>query len=185
MPAFDSQLFLLVNSLIGRWEWLDALMISSTRWLVWAVIASAFLPWLFTLGHRDIAARFAAARLALAAVSASLLAFVGNWVFAQFFFRARPYVSLDAVRRLASEPLTAHSFPSSHASAAFAAAFVVLLSRRQWGLALLVLAALVGASRVFVGVHYPLDVVAGVFVGLFWAAIVTKVVRPPRKEVRY
>jgi undecaprenyl-diphosphatase len=48
------------------------------------------------------------------------------------------------------------------------------LARRSYGLALLVLAVGVAFGRVYVGVHYPLDVVAGLFVGLGCAALAVR-----------
>jgi membrane-associated phospholipid phosphatase len=83
--------------------------------------------------------------------------------------RARPPV-------LHLEHVTGSSFPSGHAteSAAVAAALVCLARgmRRRNRIAILVLAALataaIGASRVYLGVHYPTDALAGVALGVAW-----------------
>jgi len=48
-----------------------------------------------------------------------------------------------------------NSFPSDHASVAFAVAFAVLALHRRFGLVLLLFAAAVANDRIFVGVHYP------------------------------
>ena len=64
------------------------------------------------------------------------------------------------------------SFPSGHTCASFAAAFALYRTLpRKWGIACLVLAALISFSRLYVGVHYPSDVLGGVVVGIFagWA----------------
>ena len=67
-----------------------------------------------------------------------------------------------------------NSFPSGHTSASFAAAsaWCRTLPRRWMGVTAVVLAALMGFSRLYVGVHFPSDVLAGVLVGLFcgWLA---------------
>jgi undecaprenyl-diphosphatase len=71
-----------------------------------------------------------------------------------------------------------NSFPSDHASVAFAVAFAVLMFHRRLGVVLVVVAVGVGLDRILVGVHYPLDVGAGVFVGLGAALVVTIPGRP-------
>lgn len=79
---------------------------------------------------------------------------------------ARPFTAHPQVR-----PLIPHhpgqSFPSDHATAAFAVALVVLafLSRRV-GVLLLICAALIAFSRVYVGVHYPGDVLGSMLVAM-------------------
>jgi undecaprenyl-diphosphatase len=56
-------------------------------------------------------------------------------------------------------------FPSDHATASGALAIGIVLAHRKWGIAALILAALVAFSRVYVGVHYPVDVLAGLVLG--------------------
>ncbi|MCO1595697.1 phosphatase PAP2 family protein [Micromonospora sp. RHAY321] len=65
------------------------------------------------------------------------------------------------------------SFPSNHATVAGALAITTLLLSRRLGLVALPLAALAAFSRVFVGVHYPHDVVAGVLLGALVAVLAT------------
>lgn len=85
--------------------------------------------------------------------------------------RGRPVLdAVPLIRRLARQPLTS-SFPSGHAASA--AAFATGVALELPGLALLVapVAAAVAASRVYVGVHYPGDVLAGCAVGMGAAAL--------------
>jgi len=60
---------------------------------------------------------------------------------------------------------TDFSFPSDHATAAGAVAVGLLFANRRWGIAACVLAVLMAFTRVYVGAHYPEDVLAGIALG--------------------
>lgn len=77
-------------------------------------------------------------------------------------FRERPFVQYP-IRQLIAKDANEKSFPSDHATLAFALAIPAAMAvRRRWISALLLAsAALVGIGRVFVGVHYVSDVIAG------------------------
>jgi undecaprenyl-diphosphatase len=64
---------------------------------------------------------------------------------------------------------TYQSFPSGHATTAFALAAVVGFASERWFYPVLVLASLIGLSRLTLGVHYPTDVIAGAIIGLLGA----------------
>lgn len=68
------------------------------------------------------------------------------------------------VHTLVAEPHT-HSFPSGHAASSFACAVVLGAAAPRWRVPLYALAALIAFSRVYVGVHFPLDVLAGAVLG--------------------
>jgi undecaprenyl-diphosphatase len=89
-------------------------------------------------------------------VTADLATDLLHWAFP----RARPHV----------DPLIAvphsHSFPSGHAATSFACATVLGAAAPRFRFWLFVLATLIAWSRVYNGVHYPLDVLAGAVLGL-------------------
>ncbi|MBU1916457.1 phosphatase PAP2 family protein, partial [Patescibacteria group bacterium] len=95
-----------------------------------------------------------------------------------------PFVVLTDVNLLINPPLTAKSFPSDHAIISFALAFSVLMLHRRLGAVLLICAGAVAVGRVLVGVHYPLDVLAGAILGTAWALIITLIGRHLRDEAR-
>ena len=69
------------------------------------------------------------------------------------------------------------SFPSGHAATSFAAATILSLAFPRLAPFLFVLAAAVAWSRVYVGVHYPLDILGGAVLGVLVALAVTQLVR--------
>jgi len=76
------------------------------------------------------------------------------------------------------EPLldvpTTSSFPSGHTSSSFACAWVLSRLAPRLTVPLFALAALIGFSRIYVGVHYPLDVLAGAVFGILVATALLK-----------
>ena len=67
--------------------------------------------------------------------------------------------------------LSDHSFPSGHTAAAFAAAFALFLYHKKAGSLALILAFLMGFSRLYLFVHFPSDVIAGALLGLIFGFI--------------
>lgn len=90
----------------------------------------------------------------------------------RLFEAARPPAVLEELF-IAGPAFQAHSFPSGHTVSIFVGAGMVLYFARSFGVRALALAgaALVGASRVVVGVHWPLDVLAGAAIGLAAVAL--------------
>lgn len=93
----------------------------------------------------------------------------------------RPCRTMRDVAIIADEcpPTGDWSFPSNHATIAVALAVAILLTSWRLGLLALPIAALTAFSRVFLGVHYPHDVIAGVLIGAFVTVIVVLVLRYP------
>ena len=71
---------------------------------------------------------------------------------------------------------TDYSFPSGHTIAAFEAATVLFLRNRKWGIAAIVLATLIGFSRLYLYVHFPTDVLAAMVLGIGIGIIATYLV---------
>ncbi len=94
--------------------------------------------------------------------------------------RARPPLALSDVHALVPLPHDA-SFPSGHASSAFAAAVVLGAYAPRLRPILVTVATLVAISRVWLGVHYPSDVVAGAALGTTIALLTLGVIRRVRE----
>ena len=91
--------------------------------------------------------------------------------------RARPYDTLAGVHLLVDRT-TDFSFPSDHATVVGAVAAGVLFANRRWGTVAAVLAVLMAFTRVYVGAHYPGDVLAGLAFGALVAAAGQRTIVP-------
>jgi membrane-associated phospholipid phosphatase len=143
-------------------------------WAIFALVAVAAATWFFARPGGSLRSKLAAA----SAGASVLVALLANAVLGHLWYHARPFVDHPRQTVLLVHHGADNSFPSDHASVAFAVAFAVLVFHRRLGLLLLVVAAAVGVDRILVGVHYPVDVGASVLVGLGSALLVTTVGRP-------
>lgn len=82
----------------------------------------------------------------------------------QILARPRPTELLDAIVVSSAH---GYSFPSGHATMAFALATVLSAKEPKWRWWFFILAVLISLSRIYMGVHYPLDVIGGAMIG--WA----------------
>ena len=86
------------------------------------------------------------------------------------FDRTRPYYVLDYEPMI--PPVGDASFPSGHTAVSFAAATAIYAINKKWGIAAYAFAVLMGFSRLYLGVHFPLDVFGGALVGTVAAKLV-------------
>ena len=172
----DGELLLAIQGL--HMSWLDPLVSWYTRLgdagLLWIALSLAML---FRKPTRRAGA------LALCAMLLGLI--VTNLTIKPLISRPRPWLDWPIVPLVVeNDP---NSFPSGHTCAAFAAAmaWVRTLPQRRDRVIVAVMAVLMGLSRLYVGVHYPSDVLAGAVIGSLCAWAVWKVYRFTRtgKEV--
>jgi undecaprenyl-diphosphatase len=98
-----------------------------------------------------------------------------NGIIGAIYHRDRPFVAHHVIQ-LVNHDASA-SFPSNHAAAAFAVATSIWIWRRKDGWVWFVLAALIGFSRIWCGVHYPTDIVGGAVLGILIAVVIGKLMR--------
>lgn len=99
---------------------------------------------------------------------------VVNVFLKDFVARPRPCWRNPMVDMLIAIP-SDYSFPSGHSSSSFAAATVIFLWNRKWGVWALLGAALMAATRLYFYVHYPTDVLAGILLGVIFGLISWKI----------
>ena len=142
-----------------------------------ALLAAVFLArgkWRSVNGrHGVVAAGFSA-----------LLALGGAQLIAHIWERPRPYIAHPGDAHLFIAASHDPSFPSDHATAAFAIAVALLLRHRKAGILALVMALTLSVARVAVGTHYPGDVLAGALLGTAAALVLWHpVVRRPLHDL--
>lgn len=94
----------------------------------------------------------------------------GNGLLKNVVARIRPY-DLNPTVALLVEPLSDFSFPSGHTLASFEAAVVLLIKNKKMGIPAIILATLIALSRLYLYVHYPTDVLAGMLLGTLFAFV--------------
>lgn len=102
---------------------------------------------------------------------------INNILLKNLVARTRPYEAVPGLHRII-EAQSDLSFPSGHAGSSFAAAMVIFfLCKKAAGIPAVALAFLIAVSRLYVGVHYPSDVLAGMITGTAIAFAVCKAYR--------
>ncbi|MEU1007636.1 phosphatase PAP2 family protein [Streptomyces sp. NPDC005890] len=164
----------------AAWNWpgaervLPRLSRSANHGVLWFATAAALAA------SRTPRARRAAAR---GLASLGLASLTINTLGKRSVRRARPVLDpVPLVRQLKRQPITT-SFPSGHAASAAAFATGVALESPAWGAAVAPVAFSVAMSRVYTGVHFPSDVLAGAALGAGAAFLVRRLV-PTRAQLR-
>jgi undecaprenyl-diphosphatase len=156
-----------LNDAAARHRWLEQLfhLVAVDGVLVFAVALVVL-----SMGTGRFASVRGRRASATAAASAGLALLVAQ-VIGHLWDRARPYEAHAGAVKLFLSPSPDPSFPSDHATGAFAIAVAVLLYHRRVGALLVALAVAVCVSRVGLGTHYPSDVTAGAALGALTALL--------------
>lgn len=169
----DSSWFRDVNDFARATPWLHGTARAFASYGLVLFAALLLAGWWSARGRNDRGSLVAA----LWAPLGMLLALALNQPLGQAVGEARPYAALPDVLVLVHRT-TDFSFPSDHAVMAGAVAAGVLLANRRLGAVAVVAALLMAATRVYVGAHYPGDVLAGLTLGALVTVVGYPIARP-------
>lgn len=167
LQDIDTQLFQLINS-TGN-NIVDPIMIALSSHALWIILAAVFLI---------IAAWKKNKRLGLAlllvGLSLSLTDFTSAYLLKPGFGRLRPCHQLEDIRSIQAKCGSKYGFPSNHAANAASAFVCIAYMYRRRSLFAFggTMVALTGLSRIYLGVHFPFDVLAGFIYGSAVACLV-------------
>jgi undecaprenyl-diphosphatase len=173
----DTSVFLWINGLAGKVTVIDEFFKGVANDYFAVVTSCLVLIWLW-FAARDVAQREKDQRTVMMAMISIGIVSGLMLLCNHYYFRTRPFDNLPAssIHLLFYKP-TDSSFPSNLAAVLFAIAVAVCLKNRKYGYWLLGLATLSSFGRVYVGVHYPLDILGGAALGTLSAFISSGIIR--------
>lgn len=169
MNSFDIWLYHIINHWAGHYPILDPIMAFTARYAL-EIYALLFIAAWFTLPKSDEKKRHGLIVMGISGVLALLI----NFAIGYFYFRPRPFVALPkgSFTQLIPHAIDS-SFPSDHTAGSFGFAAGSWRRSQQWvRRSFTLLAFFVGFSRIYAGVHWPTDVLAGMIIGILSARIV-------------
>lgn len=107
---------------------------------------------------------------AIVMFSLILCSILGEGIIKRLIQRKRPFEGIPTLETIIKRPMT-YSFPSGHTASSFAAAGVLAVLFPHVKIVVFIMAILIGISRIYLNVHYPTDVFAGIVLGLVCSRI--------------
>lgn len=157
-PACTTQLFLKIHSYVGKWPFVDRAMVFAAHYLLFILIAVLLHQWWRT----DTLPLYGGLFGVYLGTSLAI-----SYMIALVWYRPRPVRQIPGFRALIKTLGTWKSFPSDHTIAATIVGYAGIVTFSGWALVIfLILSASIAFSRVWVGVHYPRDILGGFFLAL-------------------
>lgn len=163
----DLYFFNLINGLAFKWYWLDFIgfFIAKYSEYILAVVLVLFLAINFKKYWRMLLEAIIAA-----VFTRFVLAEIIRWLWS----RPRPFVT-NNVNLLIDYNAEESSFPSGHASFYFALSTIVYFYNKKIGIIFYIASLFIVLARVFVGIHWPSDILAGAIIGILVGLVLNKI----------
>ena len=162
----DYYLFQQINQFAGKWDSLDNIGIFFAEYSGYFLVLLLFNFLLLKSKKKYSIMIFQAF---LSGILARLV--IAN-IIRVLYYRSRPFIA-HQVNLLLGHGAEG-SFPSGHAAFFFAISTIVYFFNKKAGIFFFLISFLMGISRVFVGIHYPRDILAGIFIGVISAWLINK-----------
>ncbi|VAY86306.1 Bacitracin transport permease protein BCRC [hydrothermal vent metagenome] len=164
MEELNQSLFLKINSLVGTHHTIDFL----------GIVIGEYMPYLFILVELLLYFIFKKKNIVIFAFMSMVLALGINQLIGLFYFHNRPF--MDGLGTTLVHHTAESSFPSDHTTFMFGIAIYLFMSMENkiLGQILLVLAFIGGMARVFIGVHYPFDIIVSIITATIASLIIYK-----------
>ncbi|CAH2714480.1 Undecaprenyl-diphosphatase BcrC [Neobacillus rhizosphaerae] len=150
-------IFRSINDLGKEYNFLNPIAIFMADYMLY-VLALGMLVYWFTRTNKN---RMMVLQGGLAFILAEVLGKIAGTL----YYHHQPFAELPNVNKLIEHSID-NAFPSDHSILFFSICFSFWLVRRKEGWMWLIFACIVGISRIWVGVHYPGDVLAGALIGM-------------------
>jgi undecaprenyl-diphosphatase len=175
MTNLNQTVFQFIHQLAGRHIVLDYLGIFFAQYLPYFLVAAFLVLAYYQYGWRRKLYVFAEGAIAVI-ISRGLV----TEIIRLFIHVPRPFSFYNFTPLI---PEAGWGFPSGHAAWFFALSLTVYYVNKKWGWWFFGLSVLMGIARIYVGVHWPLDIIGGAIVGLLSAWFVHWLLRGPRKQL--
>ncbi|MCM3569483.1 undecaprenyl-diphosphatase [Neobacillus mesonae] len=159
------KLFQYINQMAGHFPLLDDVMVFATQKALVVFAIALLLMWIFGKENYKYSVVYAA-------ITGVLGLFI-NFIIGQIYFEPRPFVT-HKVHTLIAHAADA-SFPSDHTTGVFSLALAVFFFHRKLGFGLLLFAILTGFLRIYVGHHYPFDVLGSIIAAIIVSIFIYKI----------
>lgn len=158
MESANNLLFNFIHGLSGRSSFFDAAGIFAAEYFPYIIFLTFLWLVISQQGWRQKIFFFSEAAIAII-LSRGIITEVVRF----FYYSPRPFEALHFQSLI---PESGSSIPSGHAAFFFALAAIIYFYNRRWGVWYFFFSILIGAARIFCGVHWPSDIIAGAVVGI-------------------
>lgn len=163
----NQKLFLKINSLVGKNKVRDRVMFFCAQHLIYILGFSILWLGVIILSADNLKDMI---KLIMTAIAFYIIT---SWSLAIIWKHKRPVVEVLEIKELLKPKQVWKSFPSDHTGISFIFALIAILSGcgLVWGIIFVIMASLIAFSRVYVGVHYPRDIIGGILFAIFFVFI--------------
>lgn len=178
MHNLNQQLFFTVNNLANKSIFFDNFFIflTNTGFKIILIAVVFYLFFILPLKKNNSLEKLKLWGQATLITISTFVTWGVVWVIKVMISAPRPFEVLSGTKLLVEETVKT-SFPSNHAAISFALATSVYFYHKKLGIFLFIIAILVSLSRMYVGVHFPIDIIAGSIIGILISYGITRFFR--------